>query len=75
MSEFNEDEIREKIANASLDDIYGLVVDLGIITPDVISKGDWDIICQLVESHPESSTEEIIALFLSYKAYLKYRKS
>ena len=70
----DENKIRETVANASLDDIYGLIVELGIISPEVVTKDDWDIICQMIDSHPEASIEEITALFLSYKEYKKYRK-
>ena len=70
----DENKVRENVANASLDELYGLITDLGIISPNVISKEDWDILCQLIETNPDASIDELIALFMSYMTYKKYRK-
>lgn len=73
MTNINEDDIKERVANATIEEIYGLCVDLGIIDPDEFTPTMLGLIVQIMYENPNISEDELIAYVKSYDAYRKYQ--
>lgn len=73
MTNINEDDIKERVANATIEEIYGLCVDLGIIDPEKFTLTMLGLVVQLMYENPDISEDELIAYVKSYDAYRKYQ--